>query len=868
MLNQQADSSQRPLTPFAPAALVWRGIALICLFLVCVPGTVVFAAPYTIRDGGVDPANLGKGEWIFSLKDATNKLSGHISSVTNENSLMLYFKNQGIRWVIVKAGTAEHLYYGCYPTPQFSSGLVNAAHDNGLFIFGDTRSYGSNIVGEIAVADYCFNNGADGFVWDAEQEWEPSGHAWITNGPLQAWWLCGTTRTNWPNKFLAHSPQAIISVHTAFPYKEFGYWCDAVMPMVYHFNPTYSPGFTNSVSQAMEYMDANWGYWQNQWTNMSSVINGETFYFSNSIIPIVPMQDVYGTGSSTICEGSASAQTRKDVMEFIDYAAADPNRAAAGGYQGVDFFRCDLHDTTQWGSIRAGTSGSFPGIVNNVVLDDRTTTKSGTWTKVLTFYAATPTPNKINFQGCGSLTDTNSFGTNYWTKAKGTGSAYRQFTPNILVPGDYNVYQWHPNVTNASASVPHIVTHALGTTTVNANQQTNAGLWSLLGRFNFAAGSAGSVRVTDGIPEDNALVIVDGLKLVFVASNTVSLTLTSAPNPAVYGDAVTLTATATSSLGTPSGTVTFYDGAITLGSPTLNGAGQAIFTTNRLSVAGSPHSLTAVYAGTGPYNTCGSSAISQTITPTALIVTGLAAQDKTYDGTTNATLVGAPALSGALAGDDVSLAGTPTGAFADKTVETGKTVNVTGLSLSGAAAGNYTLTPPALSADITAAALTATGITADNKTYDGTTGAAIHTDAATLATVVSGDAVTLEVAGATGAFADPEVGWNKLVNITGLSITGADAGNYLLTQPATTTADIRPTTPPSVGRIEYDAGSGTFHAWFAGYPNFRYRIETATSIAGPWTFLQNVTAGSEGEFEVVETRWPPEQTRYYRTLYP
>ena len=43
-----------------------------------------------IRDGGIDPANLGKGDWIYATADATNKLGGHVNSVTNETSLMLF----------------------------------------------------------------------------------------------------------------------------------------------------------------------------------------------------------------------------------------------------------------------------------------------------------------------------------------------------------------------------------------------------------------------------------------------------------------------------------------------------------------------------------------------------------------------------------------------------------------------------------------------------------------------------------------------------------------------------------------------------------------------------------------------------------
>src|SRR5258708_38294623 len=77
-------------------------------------------------------------------------------------------------------------------------------------------------------------------------------------------------------------------------------------------------------------------------------------------------------------------------------------------------------------------------------------------------------------------------------------------------------------------------------------------------------------------------------------------------------------------------------------------------------------------------------------------------------------------LSGTITGDVVSLTG-GTATFADKTVGTGKSVTLTGASLSGADALNYVLDSVATTtADITTAAITAT-LTAANKTYDGTT---------------------------------------------------------------------------------------------------------------------------------------------------
>lgn len=93
------------------------------------------------------------------------------------------------------------------------------------------------------------------------------------------------------------------------------------------------------------------------------------------------------------------------------------------------------------------------------------------------------------------------------------------------------------------------------------------------------------------------------------------------------------------------------------------------------------------------------------ITPAELTVTGINAANKVYDGTTDAMLYGIAVLNGVIEGDTVKLdtAGA-TGTFADSSVGVGKTVTVSGLVLSGTAnLGNYILTQPTATADITAA---------------------------------------------------------------------------------------------------------------------------------------------------------------------
>lgn len=478
------------------ALLVW--VSLACL-----------GARSELRDGGVDPANLGKGDWIYCLSDATNKLGGHISAVTNQSSLMQFYQGQGIRYIVVKAGTSDQLFNGCIKSPQFTRSLVDAAHQSGLWIFGYNRSYGLNVKGEVAVANYVFQQGADGFIWDAETEWE-SGSPWIgTSGAAKAWQLCSTVRSNWPTKFLAYAPFPIISFHLSFPYKEFGYWCDAVMPQIYHAGWT---GVVGSVSGGINWADANWARWQSSLTGSNSVISGATVCWTNAIKPLAPVAEVYGPPGYSPCGGTVAPLNDKAVVELIDYLAADPNSPSPGGYRGVSFWRADLHGPAQWAHIKQGTIGEKAGRVNDIILDDSQAAIQGSWTVLRTFADGL-------FSGNASGSDTNTFGTNYLIHAQGPGSASVVFTPAILVSGDYDLYQWHPFRADASVSAPFIINHTDGLSTIYANQRTNAGSWSLLGRFSFSRGATNSIRITDAVLETNAVAIVDALKLVFVSAS-------------------------------------------------------------------------------------------------------------------------------------------------------------------------------------------------------------------------------------------------------------------------------------------------------------------------------------------------------------
>jgi hypothetical protein len=100
------------------------------------------------------------------------------------------------------------------------------------------------------------------------------------------------------------------------------------------------------------------------------------------------------------------------------------------------------------------------------------------------------------------------------------------------------------------------------------------------------------------------------------------------------------------------------------------------------------------------------------------------------------------------------------------------------VTLAGADSGNYALNPITVSssADITPAKLNLASATAKNKEYDAKTTADFT--GATLSGLIGTDAVN--VGALTGDFNDKNVGVAKPVTVTGVTLAGADAGNYVL----------------------------------------------------------------------------------------
>jgi len=174
-----------------------------------------------------------------------------------------------------------------------------------------------------------------------------------------------------------------------------------------------------------------------------------------------------------------------------------------------------------------------------------------------------------------------------------------------------------------------------------------------------------------------------------------STALVSSANPSCSGLSLTLTATVSSG-GAPvasEGTVTFKDGAITLGtSATINASGQGSITTSALGTG--THSITAIYNATANFAGSTSSALSQIINVTYQWIGGPAGDWET----TSNWCGGVP------------------GPSADVVIPSGTTVRITSAPATPAVCRNLLINPGAAVVINAGKALSVTGMLTNNAT--------------------------------------------------------------------------------------------------------------------------------------------------------
>lgn len=390
---------------------------------------------------------MGKGDWVYVLSQAQTSVGA-----SSLQDFIDYEKNKGMDFLVVKAG------HGPVWWSQFNSDLVTRCHASGLKIFGYARCFGDDVEGEIEIGKQVLALGADGFIINAEIEYEGK-HAEATQ-------MMNGLRADYPNAFIAHAPFVYIDYHTQFPYVEFGSQCDAVMPQCYW----RAAGINLPPEQMVAHMDLQWSKWYLTWQNQ-----GKTA----AIKPIVPIGDAYNSHSGT------------EITDFVNALKADTNPPTpAGRYHGVSFFSAQSHSSSHWTAIGSATIGTTSTIVPDMIADNNHSS-----------FAATS-----NWAVGTSAVD--KYGSDY--RFRPTAAISDAATWNMTVPqsGTWKVYAWWSQGTNRSATAPFIIP---GLPTISVNQQTNGGTWNLLGSTNLTAGFRQvklSCWTTTGF-----VVLADGIKL-------------------------------------------------------------------------------------------------------------------------------------------------------------------------------------------------------------------------------------------------------------------------------------------------------------------------------------------------------------------
>lgn len=160
------------------------------------------------------------------------------------------------------------------------------------------------------------------------------------------------------------------------------------------------------------------------------------------------------------------------------------------------------------------------------------------------------------------------------------------------------------------------VTFSIDGTPATATLAATSGTYTAAATLTSSTLSVGTHTVTASYAGSgiNAAASSNSLTQTVYAVYDTSSVLACSPNPAAYESTITCTDTVSSTGGTPTGTVTFYDGTTSLGTGTLSSTGIATLFTSTLSVGS--HNISAVYSTSKPFVTSTSNTVAEIILST------------------------------------------------------------------------------------------------------------------------------------------------------------------------------------------------------------------------------------------------------------
>lgn len=406
----------------------------------------------------------------------------------------------------------------------------------------------------------------------------------------------------------------------------------------------------------------------------------------------------FGAGVTYTATVTSIAGTPSGSVTLFDGTTLVGNATLASGAATITISNLDVgsHTLTAGFVATADFAASTSGPVTQVIDPIETTTavvssvNPSSTGDALTFTATvigggTPPSGTVTFTD-GS--------TPIGTSTLSAGSA--SLTTSALAPGGHSItatFAGDPQ--HAPSTSPTLVQNVNGSSTVSLTSNPNpsalgeavsliatvGGGGTPTGSVTFRDGSAvvGTATLTNGAggltlsnltAGTHSITAAYGGDATFGGSTSAALTQTvtfatsttgliSSSNPALVGQSVTFTAGVSGSSGIPTGTVTFTDGATSLGTAPVV-SGQAALTT--VGLAPGDHSVVATYSGDGTYQASVSPTLTETITPIVPTSTALGSSS-------NPSVFGASVSLTAI----VSGSGTPTGAvtFTDGTTTLG-----------------------------------------------------------------------------------------------------------------------------------------------------------------------------------------------------
>lgn len=233
-------------------------------------------------------APTGIGMWIAWNGPATTSLT---PTMIAEQA-----RARGLSWLAIKTGAASE------GTRWLAHGaeLIARCHDAGIKVYGWLYSMPGSWQDEVAHVARVLGQGADGYVLDAETEWEwaPGVEHFspIDRRPTAAAYMAALRARVGEDAFIAHAPIWRPQSHERFPYVEFGERCSAVMPQFYWAAAGQSA--TTFCSRA-----------DDAWRTFAAA-------HASAAKPVLPIGITYGAGDGW--DNFPGRLTAEDVTAFVD----------------------------------------------------------------------------------------------------------------------------------------------------------------------------------------------------------------------------------------------------------------------------------------------------------------------------------------------------------------------------------------------------------------------------------------------------------------------------------------------------------------------------------------------------------------------